>query len=410
MTVNGHSTPSIQTTSRFAPEFQLALACIRWPLSTYDREDILALATAPLDWLWFIRIVRNHQILPLVYRNLREAAAGSMPCDAASTLHSEAMLNARRSLSQAAELVRIVSLLEQAGLGVTTLKGVPLSILAFDDPAMRSCLDIDLLIAPADIFEAERVLLEAGYHKTVPKDLTPKRLKYYLRYYKDFTYYSNTSGLSIELHWRLFKSAEMPMQSSNDPPSTLPVNLGSQAVEALSGHDLFLYLCVHGAIHAWALLKWLADVGALLNKMTAQGLEEMTARASALEVSAELSAALILLKRLLGLDRSCEGLLRESNPAVRRIVNFSMTRLTANDYCDTLQDAPGIRSFVYTLFLRPSWSYRSGCLIDNAILPKDWELINLPDMLFPLYLGVRPVSWLMRRQFARVSEPEQSKP
>jgi hypothetical protein len=395
------ATSASEPAERFAPEFRLVLACIHWPLRGQDRDEIQRLTAAPIDWNWFVRIINTHQILPLVYRSLRDAAPNSTPCEVASQLYDGVMLDAQRSLVQAAELVDLVKQFEDAGIRVTTLKGVPLSVLAYGNPAMRKCFDLDLLISPSDVFEAQRILTRSGYGRVSPRaNLTPRRLKYYLKYYKDFTYYSEARGLAVELHWRLFKSAVMPLQSDSDPPSTTRISLGSSAVTTLSGDDLLLYLCVHGAIHAWAILKWLADLGALLSAMTDEDMTRAIARASSLGGAAEMGAALILLHRFLGIDRRSEDLPGEADATVRRIVKFSSDGLMRNEYCQRLEDRPGIPMFVYTFLLRPSWTYRGQCLIDNAVFPKDWELIDLPDALFPLYLGIRPFSWLMRRRLS----------
>ena len=401
MLPDNSSTRASEPAERFAPEFRLVLACVHWPLRALDREEIRRLSAGPIDWDWFVRIIDAHQILPLVYRNLRDAAPNSIPREVASQLHHDVMLDAQRSLAQAAELAKLVKQFEDAGIGVTTLKGVPLSVLAYGNPAMRKCFDLDLVISPSDVFEAERILTRSGYGRTSPRaNLTPKRLKYYLKYYKDFTYDSEARGLAVELHWRLFKSAVMPLQSNSDPPSTMRMSLGSSAVTTLSGDDLLLYLCVHGAIHAWAILKWLADLGALLSAMTEEDLTRAIARASRRGGAAEMSAALILLHRFLGIDRRGGDLPGEADATVRRIVKFSTDGLTRNEYCQGLADRPGLQMFVYTFLLRPSWTYRRQCLIDNAVFPKDWELIDLPDALFPLYLGMRPFSWLMRRRLS----------
>ena len=373
------------------------MACIHWPLHAQDSDEIRRLTSQPIDWQWFGRIINVHQVVPLAYRSLRAAAPNSIPPELASKLHDDVMASTRRSLTQAAELARLVKQFEDGGIRVTALKGVPLSILAYENPAMRECLDVDLLISPADVVEAERILLGSDYQRTSPKaNLTPKRLKYYSRYYKDFTYYSNAQGFAVELHWRLFKSALMPLQSENDQPSTTRIPLASSGVTTLSDGDLFLYLCLHGALHAWVILKWLADVAALLSAMTDEDLERTIARALRIGAAAELSAALILLYRFLGIDRRSADLPGEADALVNRIVTFSSISLTRNDYCHGIEERPRLRTFLYTLLLRPSWSYRLRCLADNAVYPKDWELIDLPDGLFPLYLGLRPISWLVR--------------
>ena len=39
---------------------------------------------------------------------------------------------------------------------------------------------------------------------------------------------------------------------------------GTRGLRTLGEEDLFAYLCMHGALHWWHRLKWLADINALL--------------------------------------------------------------------------------------------------------------------------------------------------
>src|SRR5258707_8904966 len=117
-------------------------------------------------------------------------------------------------------------------------------------------------------------------------------MKHYLRYYKHFTYASKNSVL--ELHWRLFHNIPLSKRAETSLPDTVPVAVGNGTVSTLSRNELFLYLCAHGSIHGWPILKWLADIGALLGVMTAEDLAEVAALASGRGLIAELRATLSL--------------------------------------------------------------------------------------------------------------------
>jgi len=57
------------------------------------------------------------------------------------------------------------------------LKGAVLSKLAFGDPAMRSCMDLDLLVSAARVSDVDRLMREAHYKRIAPAGLlTPRRL------------------------------------------------------------------------------------------------------------------------------------------------------------------------------------------------------------------------------------------
>ncbi len=380
----------------FASEFRLALACARWPLNEPDREEIRRLASEPLDWEWFKRIAERNQILPLVYNNLRNALTDSSHAEIVRSFRDAALGHIRHSMSQAAELVRVTDSVRTAGFETVALKGVSLSVLAYGNLAMRSSGDIDLLVPAAQVPDVERVLLGLGYARFEPTaELTPRRMKHYLRYYKHFTYFS-ADGAPLELHWRLFHN--IPLLKETDPkcPPTMQVPVGPGVVATLSRNELFLYLSVHGAIHGWPILKWLADVGSLLNIMSADDLRHVAALASERGLMAELRAALILVDLFLAIERPAVELPSERDRVVERIVKMAQRLLTANSYCLEIQCLPRLGMFLYDLRLRSSWRYRSEDIRRLFVFPDDWDLIDLPDALFPLYAAVRPVSWLLR--------------
>ncbi len=391
-------TSSDERTRRFAPEFRLALACVRWPLQEADRLEIDHLSKDPLNWKLFKRIVERNQILPLVYNNLREVLHDEDRVHDLEGLRELAVGRMGHCLSQAGELVRVTETARRAGIEMVALKGVSLSALAYGNFALRSPGDIDLLVCADRVSEAEPVLRGLGYTRMEPKaELTPKRLKHYLRYYKHFTYHSPSKSSVLELHWRLFHN--MPLSNNAEAPAgaTTSIAIGNGEVLTLSRNELFLYLCAHGSIHGWPILKWLADIGALLRLMTAGDMREVAALASERDLLSELRATLILVDLLLAIERPVVELPRAADPSVDRIVAMAQRLLTANNYCLEMTDLPRFGMFFYDLRLRSSWRYRREDLRRAIMLPEDWGWIDLPDAMFPLYAVVRPVSWLLRR-------------
>ena len=380
----------------FAPEFRLALACARWPLKARDREEIARLAGPSLDWAHFTRIIERNQMVPLAYRNLNDSLPRATRPKTIDALRRKAMGLTSRSLAQGAELVRITEAAKSDGIEIAALKGVTLSMLAYGNVAMRSPGDIDLLVAPAHVFEVERALLRLGYIRVEPRaELTPRRLRHYLKYYKHFAYFSAGKGLPLELHWRLYHNTPLT-KSYSGPLETVAVPLGAGTASTLPHDELFLYLCVHGALHGWPILKWLADIGAMLHEMNSETLARIATLASQQGLWAELQAALLLVDELLAIERPALEFPAKRNPIADRIVAMAHRLLTADGYCLDIEGLPRMGMFLYDLRLRSS-GYRSRDLGRAFLLPEDWELVDLPDALFPLYAAVRPVSWLLRR-------------
>jgi Uncharacterised nucleotidyltransferase len=381
----------------WSPEFRLALACSRWPLKERDLAEINRLASASLDWQWFKRIIERNQIVPLAYHNLRNALVDERYAGILGTIREAAFSHIGQSMAQAAELVRITKSVVVAGFEAIALKGVSLSALAYGNFTMRNPGDIDLLVSPDHVFAVESILTGLGYKRLEPRaKLTPKRLKHYLRYYKHFTYFSETKAAPLELHWRLFHNIPLLKEAETRLPATMPVKVGSGVVSTLSRDELFLYLVAHGGVHGWPILKWLADIGALLSAMTAEDLHGVARVAAERGLMAELRAALILVDLFLKVDRPVVELPDQPNRIVARIVEMAQRLLTANRYCLDIHRLPPMAMFFYDLSLRSSWRYRSEDIRRSLLFPDDWELIDLPDALFPLYAAVRPVSWILR--------------
>jgi Uncharacterised nucleotidyltransferase len=381
-----------------SPEFRLALACARWPLQSQERDEIRALASAPVDWNRFVRTIRHHQILPLAYRNLHDCLTEDRSPIIAMLLPQLFSLT-RRSRNQITEMIQIVELFEAAGVEPIALKGAVLSKLAFGDPAMRTCVDLDLLVSAARVSDVDRLMREAHYNRIAPAaSLTSRRLDHYLKYHKHFVYVSETREMVVEIHWRLFSSAFLWSESGNEPLSTMSVEVGTRALKTLSRIDLFLYLCVHGAIHRFAILKWIADIAAMLRAMTREEFAQVVARASSLGVTAERVAALVLIERMLSVSAPCPIASGKADSQAMRIVEASYAMLTKEESFRNARQVSRIHRLLYRLRLRSRWRYRHEQMVGVAIRPADWEVIDLPDPLFWLYMGIAPFGWLLRHQ------------
>ena len=71
-------------------------------------------------------------------------------------------------------------------------------------------------------------------------------------------------------------------------------------LRTLGDEDLFAYLCMHGALHWWNRLKWLADVNALLASTPEDNIERLVRAAEARGTGRAAAQALLLCRRLWG--------------------------------------------------------------------------------------------------------------
>jgi hypothetical protein len=83
------------------------------------------------------------------------------------------------------------------------------------------------------------------------------------------------TGLQIELHWRLFLNPHAMTETLIMEASRVVPLTESEGLRTLGEEDLFAYLCMHGALHWWYRLKWLADINAILAARPPEGVERL---------------------------------------------------------------------------------------------------------------------------------------
>ena len=385
----------------YAPEFELVLACLRWPRETADGARIRSLAQESIDWPFLLEIVHNQKVVPLFLRNLETFAGEHIPEETAAALRASTEANTRTCLQRSSHLQLISRLFLEQAIDVRIFKGIPLSITAFQDATLRDLGDIDLLVAEKDIFHAADILRAQDYQRFEPRArLTPRRLRSYMAHQKDFSYEHPTAGVVIDLHWRLFRNRFLPANGGLAEVGVDWLMLGSERIPTLPESGLLLYLCVHGALDGWLRLKWLADIGALLHSMTAEQLAATAETAAKQQALPELSAAIFLCQDLLGNGDSFpmpSGCLERSDKRVARIVDFGKRLMTSNRYRPVREQISSAQWFLNEFRLHSSWNYRVDLLQRSLFRPRVWRKFNLPDALFPLYALLSPLEWFHDR-------------
>jgi hypothetical protein len=386
----------------FPPELALVIACSRRPLGSSDEQEIRQRAVARLEWDRFLAWVRLNQIAPLVARNLRQAAATAVPAAVTAQLREDAAHNVRRVLMQIAEAARVMRLLAEADIRSLMIKGPALSVLAFGDPTLRQSVDIDLLVDPEMALEADRLIIQAGYRRVSPDlELTSTQYKAYRHFRCQFAYHSRTFGLALELHWRLCSNSRLlPLEATTLWSRPRQVRVAGTYVATLPDEELFLYLCVHGSMHMWLRLKWLADIAALLHKIPVDVIDRIASRARSFEVERPFHQALLLANRLMAAPVPLHILssARRDNTAQHlaivacRALNWSKSPANA---LDTRWFSTWANWHAYRL--KSGFRFRWAEFQYQMCSPEDWKWMPLPERLFFLYIPLRPFSWAVRK-------------
>jgi Uncharacterised nucleotidyltransferase len=407
-----HSLPPLPARFRLTPEFRLLLACtwvapeecgalgITRPI-TYAQiqaEQISAACGQGIDWDLFLSLVDRHRVL-VPHDELRRLIGDRLPDRAYEKLKSRSAKVSQLALRQTAELVRIGQAFALQGVEVIPLKGVLLSVQLFDDPAMRSTRDLDLLVRAEDLDEADQILKGEGYGSAdLDFELTPKRKEWLLRERYHFGYIRDIRSDLVELHWCLpqWKAEDVNELWQHCQARTC---MGIKFL-TLKDDALLLFLCDHGSRHLWRRIKWLADVAALLAQERSFAWDDVLALADRFDLSRSLAEAGLLVHWLYGI--------RLPEPLVNLIARQKSAGKLARQSLDAMlmseraQFALSVR-LKNAVFLGRSrerlplgMSWRS-CLLST----DEFKEFPLPDSLFWLYFPLRPLLWFYHHYVRR---------
>jgi hypothetical protein len=389
-----------------SPELSLLAACTLWPRSDARSRAIAAAAAHPgIDWCRVAKAVERHRVAGFVLDGLAGAADTTVPPQLLASLRSRALADSRSNLGIVGEAVRLVRLLQAAGIPVLVLKGPGLMKLAYGDLAIRQTNDLDLLVPVEAIIQAGEICERAGYGRIQPPTKAGEaELAGWLRWRKDFIYRHAHSSLPLELHFRPAISARLSQAIDLWREPNEVVIQGDHTLPVPGLEALYPYLCLHGALCAWFRLKWLADIAALTADRSAVELEALHAAAVEKGVGRASGQALLLVEAVF--RRPLPAALKRSIVADRRVTRLA--RFAFSVMCDPRLPAQApLRSGrieLAHLLLIDDWRIR--CEEIQAWL-IDWTLVfslKLPRGLWFLYPLLRGPIWLWR-QLNRLRAP-----
>jgi Uncharacterised nucleotidyltransferase len=389
----------IQMVRSFSPEFGLVVACAMWPPSDRRAEAVRAAAAGPIDWPRFLRVARRHQVIGLVHEGLMRVHP-DVPPQIAGEIGARAATLGRENLAIARESLRLQRLFDDADLPVLVLKGAALAMLAFSNLGLRGAQDIDLLVAYETLPAATELILRAGYCRyDPPPDISDTQLQLVMPLRKDLAFVHQATGLHIELHWRLFLNPHAMTEPSITASSRVVRLAEGAGLRTLGEEDLFAYLCMHGALHWWNRLKWLADVNALIASMPEDDVERLVRAAEARGAGRAAAQALLLCRRLFQtpLPTSLTATLDKSITMRWLEATAVKAMITGHGEHDPHEVRFGTtRGSLSTFLLSRGWRYRLAELGVQLTNPTDVLTVPLPKQLQFLYPVLRLPLWAWR--------------
>jgi Uncharacterised nucleotidyltransferase len=193
---------------------------------------------------------------------LRESKFEGVPGVAQEKLLSRIRAQQFFSLGMTAELFRILQAFSAARIEAALVKGPITSLLAYDDPAARTYMDLDLLIRQRDSHNAWRCMLALGFRADIPEsamraDKIPG----------EYLFQKSPNNCAVELHTEhTFRYYPKPMRIEELFARKRTMLLDGREIPALSLEDELVLDCIHGAKHFWERLMWVSDIAAIVAK------------------------------------------------------------------------------------------------------------------------------------------------
>jgi hypothetical protein len=375
------------------PEFRFLLACCAQVPEPERQARVQQAFASPLDWNSVIAKAERHGVIPQVHRAV--TAASATP---AEVLHKAYADNCKRTLWFAAELARVTQHLRDRGVETLAYKGPVLSEVLYESVCERQYHDLDLIVQKNDVPAAKNALEELGYHNGL--FLTSRQERAYLdtgyEYPLDHAYGKNL----LELHWQIqARFYAMDFSIEDFFRRALPIQIGGQPSHTLCREDLMLVLCAHAAKHLWMRLSLLIDIAQLAQS---NGLNWAAVQAQAAELGLQRVVAVSFLLAQHWLSCSLPEAVKPDQSTKSTAEDLGAIFARDDDF-----DVESPVYFRFMLQLRER-QFDKARFLGRLLMtpgPNEWQAVQLPDALFPLYRVIR-IGRLIRRFLPSTSRRE----
>lgn len=298
-----------------------------------------------------------------------------------------------RQLAFTGFFIKLTDMLRDRSFWFVPLKGPLLSYRLYQDPTIRSCHDIDLLVREEDIDTIRSLLLASGFGAPEPDwPHKPRQQKARMRLMHHIMLVDTRQHIVVELHWRI--SQHLPVSrrryEKHLQAQLSTVEFQRRSFTCFTREYELMYLVMHGAWHAWFRLKWLMDIRDYPLDDFDWVVFDRLIREHHLE------RAWYMTRKLLAVcfDEPAEDL-----PAawwMKRLTAWCLSQMDGEDIAALDDRVPLLlQMHRYHWLLSPSFCNRLNILHIALIRPGDLVAYDLPRIW--MYYFIRPFSLIRRR-------------
>ena len=224
-------------------------------------HELLTTAANQINWEDFFRLASSKGLSALVRYDISLAQnLASIPIKHREELEKFSHVAAAKHLLIVSEIQRLTAIFQAENIASIPLKGAALMLgNYYPKPGLRSVIDLDLLIDPAQTEHAFAVALANGFRREpIPPSRAAQPLPHELRH---LPLLRNEKGLLLELHFRAFHS----LSANRDFTlrEMMPRAVLSDEIYLPAPEDLGLHLIQHTVsdlTSANSILRTLADL------------------------------------------------------------------------------------------------------------------------------------------------------
>ena len=274
------------------PEQKLLLVLSKTDPAGEEDKDIAG-SPHSIDYQTLLDLASLNQVTPLLYRNIRNSR--SLPGDVLDSLEKVYFATFKSNIQHSREVLRLIRLLQEAGIEAVPLKGSLFSDIVLGDMGLYPTSDIDLLVRPHELERAKHVLVVSGYiGDRMLSEEDQRQGSYHLRL-------SNNIYV-VELHWNLVKRYfEAPPDFWWEDAGTIEYE--GTKIPVLAPERYLLYAIFRLFSHGFIPLRFSILVSGIIGKYRGQlDWSKFLSCAQKLKMTRVSLFTLKLLHELLGLD------------------------------------------------------------------------------------------------------------
>jgi hypothetical protein len=261
------------------PELEVLLLCARSRPEQAIDERLRALLAARIDWGRLTRMAWINRLIPLLHWHLLRLGA-AMPDWVAKHLAEAQTRNDHRRSGLNERLRGVVAALDKAGIPAITFKGPTIETLAYAQPGLRECADIDILVREADLAAMIPAVQGAGY--TLEDQLGPLEERIFRAYHFAYEFVDPTGAANVDAHWRLLPATwSVPIDYEGLWRRSGTMTVAGCTVRILADEDLLFYVALHSTKERWLRLRMVCDVAELLRARPALDWDKALSAAAA---------------------------------------------------------------------------------------------------------------------------------